>query len=476
MKKKYFSWFSTIVLTLMSSFLLHAESCLICSGVPLAPADLSELTGRVVVPGDVDYNAARLSWNTYFSRYPLAVVYVQNKQDILNALNFCCKNRTAFRIRSGGHGLEGWSSLDGGIMIDLSDMNAIRVEKNLAYVQPGVKQLQAVTALGALGLAIPTGLEQTPGIAGVTLGGGIGLSIREYGLACDHLVEVEVILASGKIVRASKHNHEKLFYACQGGGGGNFGVVTEFVYKVYPRGDVTLFKIEFPYSSIVQMIDTWQRWAPFQTKRLNSFMELFASGNPDINGIYSGPQSELMPLLAPILAIPGSSIVNVQTLPYVDSWLYFAADVSPPANDKFSSTFVYEFLPLDAINEIKNALDNPVNSRANFWFLAMGGVMKKIPKNATPFWNRDALFYFEWDQSWADANPQEAGPAFTWVENIRTALNPYIKGSYVNVPDMDMKNWGHQYYGKNFRKLKKIKKHYDPNNFFTYEIQAIPLK
>lgn len=409
----------------------------------------------------------------------MAIVFAQNKQDVVNALNFCRTNKIAFRIRSGGHALEGWSSVDGGIIIDLREMTAIsvNVDKRLAYVQPGVKQAQAVVALGAYGLAIPTGLEVTPGIAGVTLGGGIGLSIREYGLACDHLVEVEMVLATGKIVRATKANkYRDLFFACQGGGGGNFGVVTEFVYSVFPRGDVTLYKIEFPYESIEVLIDTWQHWAPLQPKQLNSFMELFPAENADVSGIFSGTQAELLSLLTPMLAIPGSNLVALETLPYVDSWLYFAADVSPPANDKFSSAFVYKFLPPEAISTIKNALDNPVNSRANFWFLALGGVMRKISKTATPFWNRNALFYFEWDQSWSDDEPEQAGPSFTWVETLRTSLRPFTKGSYVNVPDMDMPNWGKEYYGKNFKKLKKIKRKYDPTNFFTYEVQAIPLK
>jgi FAD binding domain/Berberine and berberine like len=469
---------SVFVLALMTSEGLTAKvdgqrerECLFFKRI-----DTSPLTGRVVTVDDPEYNVDRLSWNLYFSRYPLAIVFAQTKQDIQNALNFCYNNKLTFRIRGGGHALEGWSSIDGGIIIDLREMTGISVnkKKRLAYVQPGVKQAQAVVALAEYGFAIPTGLEQTPGIAGVTLGGGIGLSIREYGLACDHLVEVEMILASGKVVRARKNNKYKdLFYACQGGGGGNFGCVTEFVYSVIPRGNVTYFKIEYPYESLETVVDAWQHWAPFQPKRLNTFMELFSQRNFDISGIYSGHKNELLKLLAPMLELPGSNLTNLRTVPYVDSWLFFAEDVSPPTNDKFSSTFVYKFLPSEAIHTIKEALDNPVNLNANFWFLALGGVMKDISKTATPFWNRDALFYFEWDQSWSNDNPEQAGPSFAWVENLRSSLNPFIQGSYVNVPDMNIPNWEEEYYGRNFAKLKEIKKKYDPNNFFTYEIQAI---
>lgn len=367
-------------------------------------------------------------------------------------------------------------------MIDVSEMKGIRVDqrKNLAYVKPGVKQAEAVAALGELGLAIPTGLEITPGIAGVTLGGGIGLSIREFGLASDHLVEAEIVIASGKIVRATKKNKYKdLLFACRGGGGGNFGVVTEFVYSVYPRGNATLYQIDYPYNMLETLVDTWQRCAPFQTKRLNSVLELFpatSTENHHVIGIFSDSQTELLTLLEPVLAIPGSNLTALETVPYADSWLFFAGDPSPPINDKFSSTFAYKLLPAEAIRIIKNAMDNSVNSRANFFFLALGGVMSKVSKTTTPFWNRDALYYFEWDESWLNEEPEQAGPAFTWVESLRSALRPFTKGSYINVPDSDIPNWSKQYYGKNFKKLKKIKKKYDPDNFFTYELQAIPPK
>lgn len=472
MKTKYLLYVSIFILTLLMnrSLLANVESH------REKQVDLSKLTGRIVTVKDPEYNVVRFGWNLYFSRFPLAIVFPQNKHDVVNAVNFCRENKITFRIRSGGHALEGWSTLDGGIIIDFKEMKGIRYnkKKGLAFVQPGVIGIEAVPALAKFGVGIPNGLERTPGVGGVVLGGGIGLSIREHGLSCDHLVEVEIVLASGKIVRANKDNkYEDLFFACQGGGGGNFGVVTEFVFAPFPRGKVTLFKVEYPYATLEKLVDTWQHWAPFQTKRLNSALELFTKSKHDIIGILNGSRKELLKILEPMLAIPGSHITALKTVPYVDSWLFFSADVSPPTNDKFSSTFVYKLLPRKAIRVIKEALDNPVNENANFWFLALGGVMKKIPKTATPFWNRDALFYIEWDESWSNDKPKQAGPAITWVENIRSALRPFIKGSYVNVPDLNIPNWQEEYYGKNFKKLQEIKRKYDPDNLFTYELQAI---
>lgn len=474
MKTKFLLYVSMFILTSLTNSSLLAK---VDSQVKKR-LDLSKLTGRIVTANDPEYETVRFGWNLYFSRFPLAIVYPQNKRDVVNAVNFCRENEITFRIRSGGHALEGWSTLDGGIIIDFKDMKGIKYDqkRNLAFVQPGVIGIEAVPALAVFGVGIPNGLERTPGVGGVVLGGGIGLSIRDHGLSCDHLVEVEIVLASGKIVRARKNNRYKdLFYACQGGGGGNFGVVTKFVFAPFPRGDVTLFKVEYPYSTLETLVDTWQHWAPFQTKRLNSAMELFTGRNHDIIGTLNGSKQELLKILEPMLKIPGSKITALKTVPYVDSWLFFSADVSPPTNDKFSSTFVYKPLPRKAIRFIKNALDHPVNENANFWFLALGGVMKKICKTSTPFWNRDALFYIEWDESWSNDQFEQAGPAFAWVESIRSALRPFIKGSYVNVPDLDIPNpiWQEEYYGKNFRKLQRIKSKYDPDNLFTYELQAI---
>lgn len=473
----YLSRIILIVLTLLTTSLIaEIESQNEISN--FEQADFKQLTGRVVTALDPQYNVDRLNWDLYLSRHPLAIVFVQNNQDILNALNFCSKNKIPFRIRSGGHGLEGWSTLDDGIIIDLRDMNKIRVdqEQRLAYVQPGAKQAQVVVALGELGYAIPTGLESTPSISGVTLGGGIGLSIREYGLACDYLIEVEMILASGEIVRATKDNaYKDLFFACQGGGGGNFGVVTELVYSIFPRANVIMYKIEYPYESLEILIDAWQRWAPFQTNCLNSALELFPEANSELIGVFNGSKIELLELLAPMLTIPGSAITRLETVRYADSWLFFANGINPPTNDKFSSAFVYKFLPSEAIHIIKDALDHPVNSNAIFWFLALGGAVGELSTTATPFGNRKALFYFEWDESWSSAEPEQADPIFAWVENVRIALSPFVKGAYVNVPDRNIPNSGEEYYGgDNFEKLKEIKRKYDPENFFTYGPQAIP--
>ena len=208
----------------------------------------SKLTGRLVFPDSPDYESARLGWARQFSRFPLVIVFCQNVQDVVNAISWCREHDVAFRARSGRHALEGWSSLDGGVVIDVSDMNQIHVDERagVATVQTGATQGAVVDALGQMGYTIPSGGEGTPGIGGVILGGGIGLLARSMGLACDHLLGVEMVIPSGKqgaqVIQADEHNNADLLWASRGGGGGNFGIATSFTLDIRPISTVTIYE------------------------------------------------------------------------------------------------------------------------------------------------------------------------------------------------------------------------------------------
>jgi FAD/FMN-containing dehydrogenase len=182
----------------------------------------SELTGRLVFPDSPDYESARLGWARQFSKFPLLIVFCRDVQDVVNAISWCREHDVAFRARSGRHALEGWSSLDGGVVIDVSDMNRIHLDESarVATVQTGATQGAVVKALGKRGYTIPSGGEGTPGIGGVTLGGGIGWLARSMGLACDHLVGVEMVIPSGKqgarVIRADERHNADLLWASRG--------------------------------------------------------------------------------------------------------------------------------------------------------------------------------------------------------------------------------------------------------------------
>src|SRR5215510_2401371 len=205
-----------------------------------------ELTGEVVRPGDTGHEAARIGWNRLYSHYPKAIVFCNVAQDVVNAVEWARHEGIALRARSGRHGLDGWSSLDGGLVIDVSRMKSVTIDEaaGTATVGTGLTQKEAVPALGQSGFVIPTGSEGGVGLGGVILGGGFGLLTRHLGLASDSLLAAEVVVPDGarsaKVVQASEHGNSDLLWACRGGGGGNFGIATSYTLKLHKLNHVEL--------------------------------------------------------------------------------------------------------------------------------------------------------------------------------------------------------------------------------------------
>jgi FAD/FMN-containing dehydrogenase len=263
----------------------------------------SRLTGRLVFPESPDYESARLGWARQFSKFPLVIVFCQNVQNVVNAISWCREHDVAFRARSGRHALEGWSSVDGGVVIDVSEMNRIHVDESVgvATVQTGATQGAVVEALGARGYTIPSGGEGTPGIGGVTLGGGIGWLSRSMGLACDNLVELEMVIPSGKqgarVIRADERYNADLLWASRGGGGGNFGIAPSYTFKIHPISTVTFYKAtwgERDWSRLSELLGVWQELAPSAPDQLGSvfFASSGAAGTITSYGVFVGSEEE----------------------------------------------------------------------------------------------------------------------------------------------------------------------------------------
>jgi FAD/FMN-containing dehydrogenase len=448
----------------------------------------TELTGRLVFPRSPDYESARLGWARQFSQFPLVIVFCQHVQDVVNALSWCREHNVAFRARSGGHSLEGWSNVDGGVVIDVSEMNQIHVDTGagLATVQTGATQGAVVKALAQLGYAIPNGGEETPGIAGVTLGGGIGPLVRSLGLTCDYLVGLEMVVPSGQqgaqLIQVDEQHHADLLWACRGGGGGNFGIATSFTFRIVPLSSVTIYDAtwgpaDWPHLS--ELLSAWQTLAPSADERLSSTFEA-TNGRIASIGIFLGAQeaqeAQLRQLLAPLLGI-GTPTVTIQAMSYLDAWLHFAhpepgPDVpeEEPHKVKFSSVWVYDALPSEAIETVRSFLANAPNPQANIWCLSWGGAVSRIPTAATAFFHRKAQYYIEWESSWT--NETEEKEAIAWIAQFRVALQPSVLGSYINVPDRSIADL-RTYYGDNLARLRQVKRQYDPENVFHFE-QSIP--
>ncbi|MFJ5156832.1 FAD-binding oxidoreductase [Streptomyces sp. NPDC088353] len=446
----------------------------------------AKLTGRVVRPNDPGYTDARLGWDQLFSHYPLVIVFAQNTQDVVNALTWARQNDVALRIRSGRHSLEGWSNVDSGLVIDISELKSVHIDgaARVARVGSGLNQLEAVTTLAKRNFAVTTGTEGSVGLAGATLGGGFGFLTRWLGMACDSLIGAEVVVAEGdecaKVIKADLNHNSDLLWALRGAGNGNFGIVTSLTYKVAPLKSVTYVQATWDgISDLRRVFDAWQRTAPYADNRLGTQLEVHRNQTLLFAVLAEGTPAEAKKLLTPILSID-SPKVSVQVGNWGEVYSGFQIPTEDePANWKFYSQFTRKPFPSKAIDVISSFMKDAPTDDSNFFTQAFGGAVRRSPRGGTAFPHRDALFYSEPGVGWGTRSNQPGicdpltPQAQAWIAEFSQALRPYVDGAYVNVPNVGMQDWETAYWGSNFGRLRKIKAKYDPHNVFQYD-QSIP--
>ncbi|MGW5343931.1 FAD-binding oxidoreductase [Streptomyces sp. NPDC004050] len=446
----------------------------------------AKLTGRIVRPEDPGYTDARLGWDQLFSHYPLVIVFAQNTQDVVNALTWARQHDVAVRVRSGRHSLEGWSNVDNGLVIDISELKSVHIDNGarIATVGAGLNQLEAVTTLSEQNFAVTTGTEGSVGLSGATLGGGFGFLTRWLGMACDSLIGAEVVVAEGaecaKVVKVDLHDNPDLLWALRGAGNGNFGIVTSLTYKVAPLKSVTYVQAVWDGTGdLSRIFEAYQRTAPFTDDRLGTQLEIHRNQILLFAVLAEGTPAEAKKLLAPILSID-SPTVTVQVGNWGQVYSDFQIPTSEePANWKFYSQFTRKPFPKKAIEVVSSFIRDAPTDDSNFFVQAFGGAVRKSPRGGTAFPHRDALFYSEPGAGWGTRSDQPGvcdpltPQAQAWIAEFSLALRPYVDGAYVNVPNIGMQDWETAYWGSNFDRLRKIKAEYDPQNVFQYE-QSIP--
>jgi FAD/FMN-containing dehydrogenase len=450
----------------------------------------AELTGRIVGPGDVEYPAASAGWNLLFIHDPRVIVFAQETQDVVNALAWARRNDVVVRVRSGGHCLEGWSNVDDGIVIDVSEMKSatIDVPSGTATVGAGLNQLEAVTELGKAGVAAPTGTEGTVGLVGATLGGGFGLLTRIFGMASDNLMAAEVVVASNadgaEAIIADEQNNSDLLWALRGAGNGNFGIVTSLTYKLHPLTQTIYVTATWPgLDNLPGVFEAWQRSAPHTDSRLTSQLEISHEEIVLLGVLASGSQAEATQLLAPILSV-GSPNVSMSDGNWADTYAGFQIPMrDEAANWKFFSQFISEPFPVEAINLVCSFMSKAPTPGCNYFTNAFGGaVTGSEPAGGSAFAHRNALFYAEPGAGWGTRGggiPATADPLTAkcqaWIADFHQALAPYVNGAYVNVPNAGMADWETAYWGAGVDRLRAIKAKYDPTNVFSFEQSIAPV-
>jgi FAD/FMN-containing dehydrogenase len=353
-----------------------------------------------------------------------------------------------------------------------------------ATVGAGLNQMEAVIGLGTAGFAAPTGTEGSVGLTGATLGGGLGLLTRIYGMASDNLLSAEVVIASAdggaEVVTADEQNNPDLLWALRGAGNGNFGIVTSLTYRIHPLAQAVYIVATWTgIDDLEAVIEAWQRSAPYVDDRLTSQLEIEGAGFALHAALASGSEAEASQLLSPVLSI-GSPDIVVQDGSWPEIYTDFQIPIEEdPANWKFNSQFITDPLPPEAIRIIGTFMAK-APAGCNYFTNAFGGAVRTSePSGGSAFAHRDALYYAEPGAGWgvrggAPTTDEEAATVLGWVAEFSEAMAPYVNGAYVNVPNVGMADWEHAYWGPNVERLRKIKAAYDPENVFSYE-QSIPL-
>jgi hypothetical protein len=440
-----------------------------------------QLRGDVVQRGAPGYNAARVVYDTrYDAVKPQAIAYCESLADVQKTVRWARKHHVHIVPRSGGHSYGGYSTTSG-VIVDVSRLHAVSLAANgRAAAGAGAELMGVYTALANRGRMIPGGTCPTVGIAGLTQGGGIGLSGRKFGLTCDHLLEATVVLADGSAVVANARQHSDLYWALRGGGGGNFGIVTRLVFRTHPVGSVSTYSMEWPWSDAKQVVQAWQAFAPHAPDGLSCVLNVNAAaglGTPHITsaGQFFGSEQALRSLLAPLANAGTPTRFTTTTRTFLEAVHYWAGGGTGRATFAAKSSISTAPLSSAGIDALLHQIEDKRTAGTGSGIVLLdswGGAINRVPKGATAFVHRSALFSMQYLAYW-DAGTA-AAPNVAWLRRCFAALRPYVSTfAYQNYIDPELPNWQHAYYGTNLARLRQVKHKYDPHNVFHFR-QSIP--
>lgn len=454
-----------------------------------AVAELRPLfEGPLLEPGDEGYDLARNIWNGSGDRRPALIARCAGVSDVQAAVRFARAHGVLTSVRGGGHSIPGHSVCEGGLMIDLSLMKGIRVSAQTRSVRarPGVKWGEFDRETARAGLATPGGYVSTTGIAGLTLGGGIGWLSRLHGLSCDNLLSADVVTADGELVHASERENSELFWALRGGGG-NFGVVTSFEYRLHPLQTVLGGGLVYDgarTAEVLQEFSSFALEAPDELTMLGLLITAPArraypehlQGKPVvfIGVCYAGDPSEGIRLLADFRARTKPDLDFVRETSYVKLQRMLDNDATwgEPWYEK--ATYAREITPA-AIATFADHWGHRVSERDQLYMQQMGGKIARIPEDATAFSNRETQFVYMIMSGWARGDDPAASVA--WARSGWSAMQPYGggEGVYVNFDSDDAPGRVRATYGPKYERLGRIKGAYDPANVFRLNQNIAPI-
>jgi FAD/FMN-containing dehydrogenase len=466
-------------------------------------AKLSEsLTGTLLEPGDTGYASAGHLYNAVYVPDAAAIAQCASTSDVQRCLAFARAHGVQVTARSGGHSYGGYSSCPG-LVIDVSRLNAISVDgpggasgQKSVSVGAGSPLIDVYSQLGAQGLLLPGGSCPTVGIAGLALGGGIGVFSRAYGLTCDQTTAVEIVTADGTLHRSTADQDEDLYWASRGGGGGKFGIVTSFGFQAHPIPEsITLFTLEWPWAAAGDVLHAWLKWIPSAPDELWANCQLFSSGSVGnglvkVTGVCTGSVSACTAALVPLTTAisAGTTYRFVGPEDYLTASMIEAgcegepvAQCATPSQSPFVAKSSYVGSPLSesAVTAIVSALSSFPSSLpgagAGVVFDGYGGAINQVGAGETAFVHRNAISCAQYSITYAGTPPTHnaVSAASTWLQDLHNVFEPVTQGSYQNYIDPTLSNWQEAYYGSNLPRLRQVKREYDPDNVFKFA-QSIP--
>jgi FAD/FMN-containing dehydrogenase len=440
---------------------------------------VESLRGELIRPDDKGYDDARRLYNAMINKRPALIARCADPADVITAVNFARDNDILVAIRGGGHNGPGLGSCNGGLVVDLSAMKGVRVdpESRTARVGPGCMQGDVDHAASAFGLAVPAGIVSTTGIAGLTLGGGHGYLSRKYGLTIDSLLEADVVLADGSFVKASERENGDLFWGIRGGGG-NFGVVTSFLFRAHPVATVFGGPIFWDVKEARRVMQWYREFLPqapeelslvFGLKKVPSSVpfpeEIWGRRICALIACHSGSLEQAEKQMALVRkALPSPIFDAVGPVPFTALQSLFDPLLPPGLQWYWKGDFVKE-LPDEAIEaHLEHAAQSP-SELSLMHLYPIDCAVHRVGPNETA-WNwRDTT----WSMVIAgiDPNPSKAEAIKTWAKGYWEAVQPYTFGAgYVNFMMEEGEDRIKATYRDNYARLVEVKKRYDPNNLF----------
>jgi len=445
-----------------------------------------QIRGQILAPGEAEYDEVRQIWNAMIDRRPGLIVRCTGTADVRQAVRFARRHQLLTSVRGAGHNIAGKALHNGAFLIDLSTMRSVRVdpEARVAVVSPGATLGDVDHETQAHGLIVPTGINSTTGIAGLTLGGGFGWLSRSLGLTADNLLAAEVVTADGEWLRCDENHHADLFWATRGGGG-NFGIVTSFEFRLHPLGpNVMAGPVVFPFDQAASLLRRYRDFCAGCSDKLTAWSVIRHAPPlpflpPEVHGtmvvilaaVYNGPLDEGEKAMAALRELGQPIADGFGQYPFAGFQQAFDPLLTPGARNYWKSHNFTELSDglIETLVDYGARLPSP---QSEIFVAQVGGAINRVASDATAYPHRDVEFVMNVHTRW-DTRDQD-DTCVGWARKFYSATEPFATGGvYVNFISED-EDRVKGAYGANYERLAKVKSKYDPDNFFSQNQNVRP--